>query len=296
MLGARFPGGRPSITSFNSWTTTPGITEPSKDDTHSLDDSDSHNPGPYSASISIPVYRPANAAREIHNHAQENSFSPPNNILNLDDIYKNSEIKQHHSLASSSSPLEEESTVATTTEEGLSTMSTEKSSSFSISINERMVDGNDKTENDFDANTPRKVPQNSKIEVSVSHSQDISQVPSKQSVHIVTSVPVASDYDHDPVSTTTTIATTTTTPSANTSTKIVKTVRVRQRMRPGDGKFNGTIRNRFNGPGRIRVVQRPVTPDYIKHFPEFATQESDKLAKEEEEEVKNALIELKRSK
>ena len=88
------------------------------------------------------------------------------------------------------------------------------------------------------------------------------------------------------------LSTTSTASPPTMVTKVVKTVRVRQRMRPGSGSgFGGTVR-RF--PGRVRVLQRPVSQEYIKSFPEFAAPEGEGLPKEEEEEVKNALIDLKK--
>jgi hypothetical protein len=326
--GARFPGGRPSVTSFNvrttdrtstTTTTTTTLTSEAVGQEEEVvvagaDDTEPVNPASFSASISIPVYRPPNAAGDIQSpRAPEDAPPPPNNILNLDDIYKKSEMKQHNFASSDTvtaqpSNADHGSASQSVTEQNifpLSTMSTEKSSSFSISVDERMVEG----ENiELDANKPRKVPSTSdgqKIEIKDldgdSEDDKGAAIYRRKPIQIVTSAPFSelkpqSEISSGPV-------TTTPSSSQNTSTKIVKTVRVRQRMRPGGsggGGFHGAIRNRFNGgggngSGRIRVVHRPVTPEYVKHFPEFATTHSDKLAKEEEEEVKNALIELKRS-
>ena len=91
--------------------------------------------------------------------------------------------------------------------------------------------------------------------------------------------------------------------------KVIKTVRVKQRMQPGSGilsapgsatdAFGKARRNRF--PGRVRVVQRPVKrqrPEEAeqaeKTSPESALPEGESLGKEEEAEVKNALIDLKK--
>jgi len=329
--GTRFPGGRPSISSFNFRTTEKTTTTSTGGAVKDLrvsseDDNESVNPG--SASISIPVYRPPIIfSREIIKPkeptkvTEESGVNIPSNLLNLDDIYKKSEMKQHSeamtfkpSSTEEPSSSEDSSTtpvVSTANTEHsllLTTMSTEKSSSFSISVDERMVEADNI---ELEANKARKVPSNvdgQKVEI-----KDFEQtiLPSRISkpVQIVTSSPVASLNELKPQSkiapdttTTTTSSSTPSSSSGNTSTKIVKTVRVRQRMRGGSGSsssgFHGAIRNRFNGAsggGRIRVVHRPVTPDYVKVFPELSSSHTDKLAKDEEEEVKKALIELKRS-
>jgi hypothetical protein len=289
--GTRFPLGRPSLTSFNAWTPTTTITTSTSTPSSpaveyeqgSLEDSDSHN-NPASASISLPVYRPPSVAREIPNHSgfSNNKWSLPKNAI-LDDIYKNSENKQQTFETGGISPIITQTTtediitapVSTEESSAISTMSTEKSSSFSISIEEGTANPPEPT--------ARKVPNRSdgqKLQILRFSPSVLTERP----VFIVTSAPM-------PTTTTTETDSMSTTPSpGSTSTKIVKTVRVRQRMRPGS--FG--MKNRFNGT-RVRVVHRPANSDYVKHFPEFASPDSEKLGKEEEEEVKNALIELKRS-
>lgn len=98
------------------------------------------------------------------------------------------------------------------------------------------------------------------------------------------------------------VSTTATAAGRNISTKIVKTVRVRQRMRPGSTASNSG--NRFYGGGsnigvagstkRVKIIQRPASEEYLKNFPEYALPEGDTLGEEEAKEVKNALIDLKK--
>ena len=125
---------------------------------------------------------------------------------------------------------------------------------------------------------------------------------------IVESVPVLSaqgsdQQAHNALSSSGSTSTTTPSSSSNMTTKIVKTVRVRQRMRAGSPfGGSGVFRTRLAAatgqgmPSRIKVVQRPASQDYVKTFPEYAAPEGDMLPDEEQTEVKNALIEIKKVK
>lgn len=258
----------------------------------SLENED-HSQHPGSASISIPVYRPPNPETPTHHLSRfNNKWSPPKNVI-LDDIYANSEVKPQSLETGGIDPI---TTISTdkqhevvsqgVTEDSVTTMSTEKSSSFSISVE----GGGSPVKSDSESDpvpTARKVPSTSddqKLEIRFSPSVDVGRP-----VFIVTSAPVPTTSSEG----TTTTSNPTTSSPQSTSTKIVKTVRVRQRMRPGS--FG--VKNRFNGNGttRVRVVHRPAVPEYIRHFPELVTGENEKLGKHEEEEIKNALIELQRT-
>jgi hypothetical protein len=62
----------------------------------------------------------------------------------------------------------------------------------------------------------------------------------------------------------------------------------------GGGAGTGPVRARGSGLSRIRVIQRPASQEYFKNFPEYAAPEGDTLGEEEQKEVKNALIEIKK--
>lgn len=261
-LGARFPAGRPSLNAFSSRiSTTSSSLSVSEEESSSGESVDSEQ-----ASISVPVYVPS-----------AEKWSPPKNTI-LDDIYKHSEMREAQSSieTGSLSPIQTQQSFEETTTAAPSSPSTEKSSTFSISMENKSS-----SVELSPAPTARKVPAGSdgqKLEIRFSP-----QIITERPVFVVTSSPVLKE---DPTFTTPFPA-----GGMSTSTKIIKTVRVRQRMRPS---FSGG-RGRFNGTSRVRVVHRPALPDYLKNFPELVTPESEKLGKLEEEEVKNALIELKRT-
>ncbi|CAL8116052.1 unnamed protein product [Orchesella dallaii] len=326
-LGARFPGGRPSLfsgsrrpsfsppiitTSARSIvpTTTASSAQTEQETVTKKERYYGQSPSGFAASIPVPVYRrpiisynaPDTQSREESSGINSDTVAyirpQANIILSSEDIYKNSEVKEQSSptdrengfkgIDSSTrlpSPVESE-----TINSGDEIMSTERSSSFSVSVVDDKGGSFVSTRNEDER--PGSIESNDLQQVDV-------RSPSKVNIVHVTSVPVA--FDTEPTTTTLPVvpssespSSTTTLPSpANTSTKIVKTVRVRQRMR--SGSFNGPLRTRFHGSGRVRVVHRPANQEYIRHFPEFASQDGDRLAKDEEQEVKNALIELKKS-
>lgn len=332
--GSRFPGGRPSIFSAvrrplssqiitipTTSTTLPTTTTTASTDRtreaiiqsqngNKKDRYFGQSPSGFAASIPVPVYRrpsiiqhgsveslgrEEHTVSSLHGTDGVTYVRPQSNIiLSAEDIYKNSEVQEENNGVDQDSMLKLlettttlasfPSSVETETADTLDEiMSTEKSSSFSVSV----VDDKGGFSN------------NGEERASSVKKNGLQQDVKPFKVIHVTSVPVVTESDKattTPGSSTPADGGTSTTAlplPASTSTKIVKTVRVRQRMR--SGSFNGPLRTRFHGPGRVRVVQRPANQEYIRHFPEFATQEGDKLAKEEEQEVKNALIELKKS-
>lgn len=290
------------------------------------------SPSGFAASIPVPVYRrpihsinhstrdqpdrdesnSSNGANGNHIHGDSVTYIRPQaNVLSAEDIYKTSELKEERVVDNANTndairATESSTSVSTSVDSGTTDsqdemiMSTEKSSSFSVSVVDEKSGGFANNQDERAVSSLSSVGKND-IPQQVGSSKTLN---SKINIVQVTSVPVISDTE---AITTTTSAlgpststsdssptSTTAVPSpASTSTKIVKTVRVRQRMR--SGSFNGPLRTRFHGGNRVRVVHRPANQEYIRHFPEFATHEGDKLAKEEEQEVKNALIELKKS-
>lgn len=84
-----------------------------------------------------------------------------------------------------------------------------------------------------------------------------------------------------------------------TSTKIIKTVRVRQRMRPGAvpgyTSRSSQLRSKVSGvSSRVRVMSRTSAAEYMKKHSEVALPEGETLEPSEEKEVKDALIEIKK--
>lgn len=322
----------PPTTTSSTTTSSPSTTSVSSFTSESTPESYSkrerylgQSPSGFAASIAVPVYR-----RPIHiNHAARDpldregisagsgvgsgssninsdsvTYIKPqaNIILTTEDIYKPSEERVVDNVSNNDSiKVVESSTSVSTSLVNSETidsqdeiMSTEKSSSFSVSVVDEKSSTSGFTSNRDERGFTASFGNND-------ISQQVGTKHGKMNVVQVTSVPVISDAE--PITTTVStlasasadgLTSTTAVPlPASTSTKIVKTVRVRQRMR--SGSLNGPLRTRFHGSGRVRVVHRPANQEYIRHFPEFATQEGDKLAKEEEQEVKNALIELKKS-
>jgi len=87
--------------------------------------------------------------------------------------------------------------------------------------------------------------------------------------------------------------------SGSTSTKIIKTVRVRQRMRPanvpGYMSSSGQLRSRVSGgTSKVRIMTRTSAADYVRSHPEGAIPEGETLGEDDAKEVKNAHIEIKR--
>lgn len=187
------------------------------------------------------------------------SYNPPPNLLTIGDIYKDSENKQEPKISQTKTMSSLSLSVTMQT-------STEKSSSYSVSSSSSMSEPTKAGDATSDSKNSTE-----KEETTPDSSMTTKEL--------------------DPI-----------TPS--TSTKIVKTVRVRHRMKSGSPRTasgntgsSSLIRNKFRGPGRIRVVQRPVSSDdYMKNFPEFAAPEGESSLNEDEtEQVKKALIELKRA-
>ncbi|CAG7820928.1 unnamed protein product [Allacma fusca] len=275
-VGARFPAGRPSISStLYPTTTTP---EP-----------ELITGTPSSATV-VPVYRPSTiepfTGSSLRTTAgiiptPTNSHVPFNHLLTLEDIYKNSETKQVE---------ENRETIGT---------STEQSTSFSVSVDTHLSSSSVSSPafGEKERTSPRKLYSPDEVAALGSDLQAqsilVSSTPRSSPDTFgskTTRFSTTSEPDLVKLNTTTS----TSSPTMVTSTKVVKTVRVRQRMRPGGSGFTGPIRSRFTHGGRVRIVQRPVTQEYIKNFPEFAAPEGESLGKEEEEEVKNALIDLKK--
>ena len=280
--GSRFPTGRPAIspvpTAGRSFEAT-GL--------------------PSATVTAVPVYRPqktdATEASTTESASTTISGGPTlqtTTLLTLEDIYKNSERKE----------IGQEGVVVAGAKErkrpqGIS------GSAFSSASTGRPLRGEQQQRN-----ASRKLYGTDEVTALGSDLQSVSAVSTFESTFSTTgaesppvtfspratSSSVSSSFSSSYSSTSELqrLSTTTTASPPTMVTKVVKTVRVRQRMRPGSASgFGGPVR-RF--PGRVRVIQRPVSQEYIKSFPEFATPEGEALPKEEEEEVKNALIDLKK--